>query len=485
MNATNEQKTRTMNRPFRSLLLGTSLLLGSLAFAQPAPPYPVTISGQVTPCTPANSYVHIITVQNTLPDLDIDVPLDSNCSYSVTVMMDSPQGWFQASTPCSGAMQTTTGSYIVNSFDSLYVVMNLSCGGNPDPCQACISVVQDSSFIGVVPFSATFQSCSSGGSAPYTYLWQLPDGSTSATANPQYVFPGPGLYDVCLTMADASGCTSFTCDSVYVDADGTINPSVLLDCLQIPNGPNLPGTACNDPVSGPGSWSAACICVPDSGSTVCNADFWVIQAYDSTAGGVEPIPNEVWVWNLSSGGNGNYQFFWNFGDGSSSTDAYPTHVYGSGGPWNLCLTMSSGGCTDTYCDSVSVDANGILNELVIGGDNGLVHVLASGTRSDGFTLNVVQHLPTGITEVPVFADLKAWPNPVTNELNLTFNHSVSGAEPLTVIDPSGRKVITESHRLTAGSNTVRISTEELGPGLYMVRIGNDARSITQRFMKVR
>ncbi|MBK6893526.1 MAG: hypothetical protein IPH00_10365 [Flavobacteriales bacterium] len=80
-----------MNRPFRSLLLGTSLLLGSLAFAQPAPPYPVTISGQVTPCTPANSYVHIITVQNTLPDLDIDVPLDSNCSYSVTVMMDSPK----------------------------------------------------------------------------------------------------------------------------------------------------------------------------------------------------------------------------------------------------------------------------------------------------------------------------------------------------------------------------------------------------------
>ena len=36
-----------------------------------------------------------------------------------------------------------------------------------------------------------------------------------------------------------------------------------------------------------------------------------------------------------------------------------------------------------------------------------------------------------------------------------------------------------------GSNNFRISTDDLGPGLYMVRIGNDARSITQRFMKVR
>jgi hypothetical protein len=112
-------------------------------------------------------------------------------------------------------------------------------------------------------------------------------------------------------MADATGCTSVTCDSVYVDANGLINSNIVSDCLGVPNGPDVPGTECTDPLSGPGIWSAACICVADSGSTACNADFWVIQAYDSTAGGgVEPIPNEVWVWNLSSGGNGTYQFSW-------------------------------------------------------------------------------------------------------------------------------------------------------------------------------
>ena len=121
--------------------------------------------------------------------------------------------------------------------------------------------------------------------------------------------------------------------------------------------------------------------------------------------------------------------------------------------------------------------------LVIGG--AADHEPAPGTRSEGFTLNVIHHIPTGITEVPAFAELKAWPNPVLNELNLTFNTSVSGTVPVTVIDPSGRTVITASQNLTTGSNTFRISTDDLGPGLYMVRIGNDARSITQRFMKVR
>lgn len=263
--------------------------------------------------------------------------------------------------------------------------------------------------------------------------------------------------------------------------------SVATDCLGIAGGTNLPGTACSQPSGVTGTWDANCFCIPDTSNTACNANFWVIQAYDSTSTGVEPIPNEVWVWNLSTYlGNGPYQFLWSFGDGTSSTEAYPTHVYSSDGPWTLCLTMSSVNCTDTYCDSVSVDANGILNQLVIGGGHGTVgHISGSDSRSEGFTLNVIQQIPTSINENPAFAELKAWPNPVLNELNLTFNTSESGTVPVTVIDPSGRTVIDGAQRLSAGSNTLRIPTGNLEPGLYMVRIGNDARSITQRFMKVR
>ncbi|MBK9420836.1 MAG: T9SS type A sorting domain-containing protein [Flavobacteriales bacterium] len=198
---------------------------------------------------------------------------------------------------------------------------------------------------------------------------------------------------------------------------------------------------------------------------------------------VLPIPNEVWVYNLSTGGNGTYQFTWDFGDGSSSTDAYPTHNYDGPGPWLLCLTMNSGGCTDTFCDSVSVDANGILNGMIVDG-----HATAeadAGNRDSGFTLNVIQSIPTGIAVVPTIAAVKLWPNPVRDELDLSMNSSLSGTLPITVIDPSGRIRITTEHAFTTGANTLRISTGTLEPGLYMVRIGNDVHSTVQRFIKVR
>ena len=268
----------------------------------------------------------------------------------------------------------------------------------------------------------------------------------------------------------------FNCACVGTD-------STLVDCLGLPGGNNMPGTLCTDSLGNGGSWSTDCDCVVGTFPNTCNADFWVIQAYDSTATGIEPIPNEVWVWNLSSG-TGNFQFVWDFGDGTTSTEAYPTHEYDGPGPWQLCLSMTSDSCIDTHCDSLSMDANGILNQLVIDGGGTVGHEAGSGSRSGGFTLNVIQQIPTGITEISAFGELKAWPNPVLNELNLSFNTNMSGTVPVTVIDPIGRTVIASSQQLTSGSNTFRISTSTLEPGLYMVRIGNDARSITQRFMKV-
>ena len=616
VHASNEQNLDLMNQRIRSLLLGSALLLGSFAFAQPTPPFAVTISGQVTPCSPANSYVNIITVQGTQPSFDIDVPLDSSCSYSVTMIMDSWQGWFQVGTPCAGAMQYNTGSYAINNaLDSTAsVVIDISCGGGGN-CQADFSVQQAMNDSTPIPWQITTTNQSTG-PAPIIYQWSLPDGSFSTDPEPTFTFSQPGVYGICLTIS-AGTCTSVHCDSLVVDSMGFINNNAVwydcqgtpwgpatpgtpcddgnpatsndtwsaacqcvgqgggqedclgiiggpnlpgtacadstgsgsitgiwdancicqpdsgamdclgipggtnlpgtacvdtafggiftgiwdtncicqtnnLDCLGIPNGPNQPGTPCSTPAIDNGTWSAACICVPDSTTTGCQANFWVIQAYtvdslnpqDST--GYQPIPNEVWVWNLSTGGNGNYQFIWDFGDGTSSTEAFPTHVYGSDGPWNLCLTMTSGNCTDTYCDSVSVDADGILNELVIGGGNDHVGVHASsGERAGGFTLNVIQQIPTGITEIPAFTDLKVWPNPVNDALNISFTNSVTGAVPVTVIDPSGRTVLSESPTFTTGGNILRIPTDKLEQGLYMVRIGNGAKSVTKRFLKVR
>lgn len=139
-----------------------------------------------------------------------------------------------------------------------------------------------------------FANASTGGGA-LSYSWDFGDGNTSTLQHPNHTYSAPGLYLACLTVSDGSGCTDTYCDSVYV-----ANPAS------------------------------------------CSASF-----YASQQGG------QVWFSNQSSGTGLSYD--WDFGDGNSSTSAFPSHTYAAGGTYIVCLTISNAsGCSDTYCDSVSV-----------------------------------------------------------------------------------------------------------------------------------
>ncbi|MBK9626184.1 MAG: T9SS type A sorting domain-containing protein [Flavobacteriales bacterium] len=506
----------------RSLLLGPALILGLVAFAQPTPPYPVTVSGYVNGCSPGNAVVTITTVQNTLPAINMTVQLDSNCNYFAMFEMDSPVGWFQVTSPCNGAMQTGTGNYSVNTFDTLSVVIDLNCGGaivdclgvpngpalpgtacttflgipgtwsasctcvaNTTNCAACFTTTQASSPAqGDIPFMAQFTNCSSGGVAPYTYAWSLDGGLTfeATTADLTTEFTA-GIYSVCLLMSSSDGCTSMTCDSLVVDNNGIINPgSGMFDCLQIPNGPNVPGTPCSLPGSNElGMWNAACICVPDSATTTCEAGFFVMQAYqwvDSASnpngGGGEPIPNELWLWNLSGGGTGNFQFLWTWGDGSSSTTAFPSHTYAGSGTYTICLTINdNAGCTSTYCQDITVDGDGILGGFVGAGNRATV------------TINVMNPLSVGVTELPTLSGLNAWPNPVNDVLNIALESRMKGNLRITITDLSGRVVANDTRSINDGRNNMSVSVAELNAGLYMITISNGTATLSERFVKVR
>jgi PKD repeat protein len=385
------------------------------------------------------------------------------------------------------------------------------CQTNNTGCQAAFTLAS------IGPWAAQFTSSSSG-TAPFTYFWQFPT-ENSPVANPIYTFPGAGTYTVCLTIADGGGCTSVTCDSVYVDTNGGIStdpPANYFDCLLIPNGPNLPGTPCtattggvlitgtwnaqcecvgsntsdclgiingpnlpgtpcSDPATGTtGIWSNNCVCQPNN-TPSCQAAFWVMQAYtldSSNTGGAIPIPFELWIWNLSSGGTGAYQFLWNFGDGTSSTEAFPTHVYPGPGPYQLCLTIVDGaGCTSTSCDSIQVDQNGILG-------------MSPGPElRSQLRINVIQSVPTAIEERPVIEGTRSWPNPVNDLFNLMINSSRSGVVELSIIDSQGRTVQQRSYALHSGMNNLELDVEALHSGIYLLRLQHGNASSVVRFVK--
>ncbi|OYU96884.1 MAG: hypothetical protein CFE21_00945 [Bacteroidetes bacterium B1(2017)] len=56
---------------------------------------------------------------------------------------------------------------------------------------------------------------------------------------------------------------------------------------------------------------------------------------------------------------GNYFYFWNFGDGTTSNLANPSKVYANGGHYLVCLTIvkTDSTCTSTKCDSLIIAGN--------------------------------------------------------------------------------------------------------------------------------
>ena len=467
----------------RSLLLGPAIALGLAAFAQPVPPYDMTINGYVLGCIP-NGYVNILTVQGTEPALDIDVPLDANCGFSIDLAMDSYQGWFQISTPCNGAIQQTSVPYTFNAFfpDSNMVWVYINCDntvtdclGNPGgsalpgtpctnllgqtgtwsadcqcvvnagDCNACFTVAQTGASPGDpgTPWSMTATNCSSSSSAPpYSYVWTLSDGTVSAAAEPVFNLTSEGAYILCLTLMDNNGCESTTCDSVFVDAAGIINPVNVVPC--------------------------------QSSFFVMQAYQWVDSAANPNGGGGEPIPNELWLWNLSNGGTGNFQFTWSWGDGTSSNTAFPSHTYASSGTYTICLTIyDNAGCTSVSCQDITVDGVGILGGFMSGGNRATV------------TINVINPLTVGMTELPTLSGLNAWPNPVNDVLNVTLESRFKGNLRIAITDLSGRVVATDTRSINDGRNNLSLPVNELNAGLYVISISNGTTAVSERFVKVR
>ncbi|MEO8068203.1 MAG: PKD domain-containing protein [Flavobacteriales bacterium] len=624
-----------MRASFRTLAAGLVALMGTGAMAQF--PYTWVVNGSITGCYPGQ-VVTVQTINGTLPQQTISVAVDSStCTFSATLGINSQSGTIQLSTMCGGAIITAYDSASFNFFlDTAFTNVNWICSGNnldclgipfgsnvvgtacsdnnPNTyndvwqagcicsgtqltwCQASFTIQQTSAW----NISTTNSSI---GVLPIQYQWLLPDGSSTNLTAPGYTFTTPGVYNMCLTLNDSAGCSSTTCDTVYVDSlgfisnflpwydclgvlNGTNTPgspcddgdsltvydtwgwncvcsgsvgqydcfgvwngpnmpgtactdtlfgtiitglwdancvcsdtnNFFQDCLGIPFGPNMPGTACNDgdSLTVQDIWNSACICAgvimnpydcngvlngPDmpgtscddndpltlndmwdincncagSNNAPCQAGFWVLQGYTvDSINGPQPIPNELWIWNLSTGGSGTYSFLWSFGDGTSSTDPFPTHLYANGGPYILCLTIDDGaGCTSTSCDSISVDANGMYTGFTGGG----------GDRQSGFTINVQNQVGQGVADHTIADGIAIWPNPALDELNIALSNASRGKVDVTVTDANGRLMLTDRKTLTDGRNQLLIGTEGLAPGLYLLRIANGTQTMSQRFVK--
>jgi PKD repeat protein len=144
---------------------------------------------------------------------------------------------------------------------------------------------------GTAPLAVDFTDLSSG--PPESWLWQFGDGTTSTEPNPSHVYAESGTYSVTLTVANAQGSDSLTRQG-YVVVNAPLPPFADLDA---------------SPTTGPAPLSVAFT--------------------DFSLG-----PPTSWLWQ--------------FGDGATSTEQHPVHVYTTPGLYSVTLTATNAAGSDTY-----------------------------------------------------------------------------------------------------------------------------------------
>lgn len=155
-----------------------------------------------------------------------------------------------------------------------------------------------------VNFAAT--ATPSNCSGEVAYAWDFGDGHGSAQQNPGHTFSAPGSYVWTLTVT-AEGATCSKTGTVTVSSGCTLTCSA----------------------------SAA----PASGAPPLAVTF---------ASSAEPT-------NCS----GTVAYSWNFGDGATSTEQNPTHIYASAGSYGWTFTATAGGATCTRTGTVTASATGV------------------------------------------------------------------------------------------------------------------------------
>ncbi len=255
-------------------------------------------------------------------------------------------------------------------------------------------------------FSFGFEDLSSSINTIIYYKWDFGDGDTSLIAEPIHQFPGMGVYNVCLTIKTDNGCESTFCDFVYVDtlpptqcladfeygAQGTSDQDHFFD-MSSSLGSNVVQwiwsfgdgsiSQVQNPIHTYSTTGYYNVCLTIYTDKWCSSNFCKTIFFDAELQYCEA--NFTHIYNnpgsfldisfTDLSDINSVQWFWDFGDGSTSTLQNPNHIYSTSGIYNVCLDITTGSnCTNTHCAWIQAEdtlsTNTCLASFAYGGING-------------------------------------------------------------------------------------------------------------------
>jgi PKD repeat protein len=224
--------------------------------------------------------------------------------------------------------------------------------------------------------SVAFTDTSAGN--PDAWSWWFGDGNTSDQQHPTHTYSAPDTYNVQLATYDSTtACTDTTNRSIIAECDTSSNCMADFNYSVSSLTANFTDLSSGDVASwmwqfGDGNTSSnqhpshtytsngtynVCLTVYDSSGTFCDSICQPVTIQDSSckAGYTYSIDTVNCSVSFTDTSNNVDDWYWDFDDGSSSTQQNPTHSYDSGGTYNVQLTAQN---TTTGCqDSVTQTLN--------------------------------------------------------------------------------------------------------------------------------
>jgi hypothetical protein len=265
----------------------------------------------------------------------------------------------------------------------------------------------------------------SGEGEPDGYLWTIPETSVYTTPEVIHTFEESGIFPVFVTTSYPSG------NVINVGYD---------------------------------------LVVGDLEEQNCEAFFFLAEEETD-----EGTTGDLFFYNASIGED--LEYLWDFGDGNTSTEAFPTNVFPDENlEYEVCLTITgAGGCFDQFCLAVS----GSMMSGVIGNQDLDPH--STQAKDGGMTMTVLP-MPTAplvSSQTQQNLDFSLFPNPTKGNLTLIVSPGSPDYGMFRITDLQGRLLREWNAGLIDSENRLDLHLD-LPQGLYTIEfLGEQYRGVSR------
>ncbi len=368
---------------------------------------------------------------------------DASSALSATVTCSNPLMWYTSSSGGSGSSTAPTPSTSAAGITSYFVSQMNYLGEESSRAQIDVTVNALPSTPVITPSGAT--SFCTGGSVDLTSNYTGGNEWSTTELTDAITVSSSGNYFV--TYTDGNGCKA-TSPTTTVNVSSAPLPTLtIIGSATMCQGDTviLKSSSADTYLWANSSSVADSIIITSSGTynvtttntNACNgvgqsADVVVtVNPVPVAAGGISSASGNILTFSNSSTGATSYN--WDFGDGSGTSNATPTHAYASSGTFNVILTaFNSFGCSDT---------------------------------------TLVQIIITGVEEIKSISSINLFPNPMNGQAKLELETSKRTDLKITMYDITGKEILVIANtEVASGKHNFNIDATEIPSGLYFTVI---------------